>query len=170
MPHTIISGITGSGKTTIAKMLAANYYRQGVGVFVLTPIPGDKWRADFITNDCDKFLKVVFANRNCSVFVDECGRMIGNGTTQAKKMSELAFMGRQWGHNMHFIAQRASMIDPDVRAMCENFLIFKQSDPDARTIAAESACPDFLQAVTLQKGQCLSKIGIDGKCRLIKVF
>jgi len=167
MAHTLIVGITGSGKTTVAKNLAVTYRRRGVGVLVLTPCLHDGWESDYITDNPELFLQVVFLNRNCAIFVDECGEMIGRW---AGPMTKLATRSRHWGHNVHFIGQRATMIDPNVRSMCECFFIFKQSATDAKIVAIESACDVFLDAATLKKGQCLAKIGIDGKCRLIKVF
>jgi DNA helicase HerA-like ATPase len=57
MAHSLILGMTESGKTTLAKRLAQHYKSRGIGVIVLDPL-NDDWPCDFKTADPDEFLRV----------------------------------------------------------------------------------------------------------------
>lgn len=144
----------------------ANQYKQKqIPVLVLDPDKRSLWNADFITNDPEEFLLVVFANRSCAIFVDESGDMIGR---YGGAMNRLATTSRKWGHNCHFIAQRAKQIDVTTRTQCSNIFLFKQSLDDTKELARDFCAEDLKQAHTLKKGEYLMKIGVDGivkKCR-----
>ena len=51
MTHNLILGMTMSGKTTLAKRLAAHYTQNGINVVVLDPMYDPEWEADFTTAD-----------------------------------------------------------------------------------------------------------------------
>jgi hypothetical protein len=166
MAHTLILGITESGKTTLAMRLAQSYRRRRVPVLVLEPFRSSRWNATYITDNADDFLKIVFANRSCAVFVDEAGDMIGR---YSDAMNKLATLSRHYGHNAHFICQRAMMISPTIRAQCSNLFLFKQSTKDAELLSRDFVA-QFDTAKDLRKGEFLAKVGIDGKVFKGKVF
>jgi hypothetical protein len=156
--HVLILGITQSGKTTLAFRLAAMYKRKGWGVLVLDPDMRKEWNADFMTDEPETFLKWVKANKSCAVFVDESGLMIGrySGT-----MAWLATNSRKWGHRSHFIAQRATQIDPLIRNQCTKVFLFKQSVVDSKILASEYVCEELKNANNLKAGEYYAKTGID---------
>lgn len=141
-----------SGKTTWAKKKAASLKVQGRAIIVLDPLLDPEWNADFITDDQEAFLKVVWSNRNCAVFVDEAGSMVGKYN---KTMDELATRGRHWGHKIYFICQRGKMISTTVRTQCSEYVVFKQSTVDVEDLSREAVEPILLEAETLEIGECL---------------
>lgn len=167
MAHTLIIGITGSGKTTLAKALCQRYIRQGVKAFVLDPLLSDEWQANFITDNPDEFLQVAFENVNCALFIDESAETIGR---YAGVMQKLATSSRNLGHNAHFICQRPKQLDINMRTQCENIFVFKLSFYDTKELAKEHVADDLLYAPKLSKGEYLAKIGIDGTVSRGKIF
>ena len=75
MAHSLILGMTESGKTTIAKELAKRLKSSGHPVIVLDPMH-DAWEADFQTDDQNEFLNVFWQAQKCHVFIDESGGAI----------------------------------------------------------------------------------------------
>jgi DNA helicase HerA-like ATPase len=148
--HTLIIGRTLSGKTTWAKKKAASLKKLGYKIIVLDPFLDPAWNADFITSDKDKFLSTVWNSRQCAVFVDEAGDMVGKYDTV---MNELATRGRHWGHKCYFITQRAKQLSTTVRAQCSELVIFKQSQNDTKDLANEFVDNTINEAHTLSKGQ-----------------
>lgn len=167
MPHTLILGITESGKTTLARKLAARYRLKGIPVLVLDPYSSKEWGAHFITEEPEQFFAVVKNSRSCALFVDECGHWSEDHEPVIKW---LATNSRHYGHNCHFITQRAAQISPTVRAQCSNIFLFKQSFQDSKALAQEFVADALLDAQTLSKGEYLSKIGVDGEVKRFRVF
>lgn len=151
MPHVLIVGITESGKTTLAKRLCAKYKARGVKTIVLDPLGDPGWHADLQTPSPEDFLSVVKASRSCAVFVDESGEMIGRYNDE---MFWLATRGRHYGHNCHFITQRAAQLNPTVRNQCTQAFIFCVSLSDAKTLADEYNKQEIRQANTLAQFEC----------------
>lgn len=140
--------MTESGKTSLAKQLAAKYKASGVGVIVLDPLSDPGWNADFQTGDRDLFLNAVKKSRSCAVFVDESGEMIGQYNAE---MRWLATRARHYGHNSHFLAQRGAQLSPTVRDMCSHLFLFNVSRVDAELLAREWNREELLQANSLRK-------------------
>ena len=149
--------MTESGKTTLAKAIAkAQIDSKERGVIVLDPL-GSKWACDYQTQSATEFLRAVWANVDCDVFIDEAGSAIGHYN---RLMEELATQGRHYavrngvyggGHNCYFICQRAKMISPTVRTQCRVLFAFHQAREDAEILAREYgyevllSCPDLAQ-------------------------
>lgn len=167
MAHTLILGITESGKTTLAKKLAGVYKAKNTPVLVLEPFKSSSWGADLITDDPAHFLKVVFSNKSCAVFIDESGDMIGRYN---KVMDKLATIARHYGHNSHFITQRAAQISTTIRDQCMNVFAFKQSYDDGKILASRYVDDLFLQVPNLRQGEYIAKIGFDGKSFKSRLF
>jgi len=158
--HVLILGITQTGKTTLAFNLAHKYSEAGINVLVLDPDKRTGWGADYLTDDPEAYLEVVKVNQSCALFIDESGQMIGR---YAREMAWLATNSRKWGHKAHFITQRATQLDTTVRNQCTTIFLFKQSLNDTKILANEF-CSDYLEAAhTLNQGEYLCKIGVDGK-------
>ena len=165
--HVLILGITQSGKTTLAFKLAKIYKSKGISLLILDPDLRKEWGADFITDDPEFYLTVVKLNSKCALFVDESGQMIGR---YSGAMSWLATNSRKWGHKAHFIAQRATQIDPLVRGQCTSVFLFKQSVLDSKILASEYVCDELKNANTLTQGEYFGKIGVDGKIYKAKAW
>lgn len=140
-----------SGKTTWALKKAASLKKlQNKNIIVFDPFLDPRWNADFIENDQEIFLKAVWGNRNCAIFVDEGGSSVGKYN---KLMEELATRGRHWGHKVYFICQRAKQISNTIRTQCSELVIFKNSRNDTKDLADEFVEPMILEADSLQKGE-----------------
>lgn len=155
--HILISGQTLSGKTTTAKRLIKDtYLPKGRNVFVLDSL-GDPFfttHADYCTDDPAAFMRVLKANPNAAVFVDEGGETVGRYN---QAMEKLATQFRHLGHNCHFISQRPVQLPLTIRANCSGLFLFSSCATDAKTLAEDFVCPDLLKATSLPQGRYLFK-------------
>lgn len=149
MSHCLIFGMTESGKTTLAKRLAARYKYNEVPVIVLDSLNDPEWNADFQTTDPDEFLRVFWSSRRCACFIDEAGDAVGRYNTV---MQRTATRGRHWGHSVHYISQRGVQIAPTVRDQCGHIFLLTTSVADGKVHANEWNQPDLLKCNTLGKG------------------
>lgn len=150
MAHSLIIGMTESGKTTLAKRLAKRYGSHGQKVIVLDSLNDPEWAADFQTTDPDEFLSVFWASRRCAVFIDEAGDAVGKFNTV---MQRTATRGRHWGHAVHFITQRSVQLSPTVRDQCGHIFLLTTSLKDSKVHADEWNQPQLATAHTLRKGE-----------------
>ena len=150
MAHSLILGMTESGKTSLAKALAAQYKKEGLGVLVLDPMHSPDWNADFQTDDPNEFIRVFFASRSCMVFIDEAGESVGRFD---KIMERTATKGRHWGHSVHYIAQRGTLVNRTVRDQCKHLFLFCSALEDCKTLARDFNKPELLQAADFPPGQ-----------------
>lgn len=150
MPHCLINGMTESGKTTLAKRLAAEYKRAGVGVIVLDPLHDPGWQADFQTDDPGEFLEVCRTSQRCALFIDEGGENAGQFD---KPMHWLATRARHYGHNSHFISQRGAQLAKTIRDQCGRIFLFCSSVDDCKIHSREWNKPELLTANALDVGE-----------------
>lgn len=148
MAHTLILGMTMSGKSTLAKYYSQEFKSRGVGVLVLDTMSDPGWCADYVTRDKSQFIKTAKINKKCALFIDEGGQEIGR---YAKESAWLATQSRHWGHKSFFISQRASQIDKTVRDQCSSLFCFRVSKKDAEILAEEFAQDELLSCATLDK-------------------
>lgn len=150
MPHSLILGMTESGKTTLAKKVAAEYKRQGIGVLVLDPLCDPEWDADYQTSDPDEFLDTIWDSRQCAVFIDEAGESAGR---YDKAMIQTATKGRHWGHNMHYLSQRGALISTTIRGQCSQLFLFLSGKNDGKIHAEEWAFDELKECTKLKRGE-----------------
>lgn len=151
MPHVMIAGITESGKTTLAKRLVARYTHNGIQTLVLDPLCDPGWGATFQTSDKGLFLENVKLSRNCALFIDESGEMIGRYN---EEMFFLATRARHYGHNTHFITQRVVQVNKTVRDQCVDLFLFMVSKTDAKVLADEFNKQELQCANELKQFEC----------------
>lgn len=149
MSHSIIIGQTESGKTTLAKLLAAQYKAAGVGVIVFDAAHND-WQCDYQTANPVEFMETAIHSRSCALFVDEAGKAVA---WHNKGLVDVAAMFRHFGHFGHFIAQRPAMIAPSVRYNCKRMILFNVSAHDAKELNKEFSRPEILEAPNLKQGE-----------------
>lgn len=153
--HVLIAGITGSGKTTYANGLVSVYEQSGIASLVLDPIGDERWKqhgAAFVTDDREIFIKTVHKARNCCLFIDESGEMIGHYN---EEMFFLATRARHMGHISHFLVQRPAQVSPTIRDQCTTLILFSVSTKDAKVMADEfpKARELILAAPGFEKGE-----------------
>lgn len=150
MPHSLIIGMTTSGKTTLAKKMASDFKRNGFLSMALDPLRDPSWPCDFVTDDPQEFMNVALTSRNCALFIDESGETIGRF---GGDMNKLATRIRHYGHRSIFITQRAQQLDKIVRDQCEFLFLFRVSRDDAKLMAAEYGHDELAEAYLLQRGE-----------------
>ena len=158
--------MTESGKTTLAKQLAQEASKRGLGTIVLDPLADPEWRAHFQTRNAGEFLDVVKRSKSCAVFVDESGENVGRYDTQ---MHWLATRGRHYGHICHFISQRGQQISKTVRDQCGRLYLFNCSLTDAKMLADEWNKEELREAHALAKGEFFA-VSRFGPVKRIKLF
>ncbi len=150
MAHSLIVGMTESGKSTLGKQLSKLHKSAGFGILVLDPMNDPGWSADYKTDDNDAFLMRVWDSERCHVFVDEAGDAIGRYDAT---MQQLATKSRHWGHSCYFLTQRAAQLAFTVRAQCRHVFVFTSAKEDCKILAAEFNKPELLQANDLPQGE-----------------
>jgi hypothetical protein len=149
MAHVMILGMTLSGKTSLAKRVAAEYRAKGIKVGVLDPLGDPEWNADFQTSDPGVFMQQFWQARQCAWFIDESGDMVGR---YDKEMQQTATRGRHWGHRVHYLSQRGTQIARTVRDQCSSLFLFTTALNDCKVHADEWNKPDLRTAHTLPQG------------------
>jgi len=149
MTHVLILGMTESGKTTLAKQLCKEYKQRGIKTIVLDPLHDPGWEADYQTHDPEEFLKVLWASKQCAVFIDESGSTVGRFD---EAMIKTATMGRHWGHKMHYISQRGQQISCTVRGQCSKLFLFCSSLDDCKIHSNEWNKPELKNGYLLEQG------------------
>jgi len=155
MAHVLILGQTLSGKSTLAKRLASEYKKAGLGVIVLDPVGDPEWLADFKTADPVEFFRVYNESRQCAVFVDESGEICED---YRHEITKTATRGRHRGHRNHYIAQRGTLILRTIRDQCSTIFLFNSGLEDCKVHAAEWNAPQLRdQGPFLKTGHYLYK-------------
>lgn len=163
MAHSLIFGMTESGKTTLGKQMAHAYFREDFGVIVLDPMCDPGWKPPqgneldiewkyqlkkryYQTDDPEEFLRVFWDSRQCMVFIDEAGDAVGK---YDHAMQQTATKGRHWGHCVHFLSQRGAQLSPTVRHQCSHMFLFTTAKQDAELLAREWNQPELVNASQL---------------------
>lgn len=149
MPHSLIIGITQSGKSTLAKLMAERWLRAGHSVGVLDPL-GDEWPASWATTDSDYFLWRAQRCQNHFFIVDESGVSVG---LHNQTMSWLTTTGRHLGHACYFLAQRAVQLPLTLRENCVGLFAFTLGPKDARLLAESWNKPELEENSTIPAGE-----------------
>jgi len=139
-----------SGKTTLAKRLAASLHNKDKTVLVFDPLGDPDWICDFQTKDFEEFLRVCKMNRSCFLFVDESSTSCGQ---HDKEALWLATMSRHWGHSSTFIAKRTPLISTTIRYQCGELFLFSCSLTDAKLLSDDWNKAELREAHNLGKGE-----------------
>lgn len=150
--HSLIIGMTESGKTTLAKMLCRTLNNGGNKTAVLDPLFDDGWQCDFQTQNSDEFLRWAKSNRSAYLFVDEGSISIGRYNLP---MQWLATMARHWGHSATFISQGLTQLPPAVRNNCSRLYLFTAADSVSKIAAEEFNKKELRDAEALGRGEFL---------------
>jgi len=139
MAHSLIIGMSESGKTTLAKQIAEEFTSQGQEYIVYDPITPyqSAWEnASFITDDIDQLYNIAKhpESRNLLIIIDESSVGIGRNP---KDKQWFATQARHWGHTVLFLAQREVQVSVTVRDQCTWVYIFKISKKDSEKFADE---------------------------------
>ena len=162
MPHTLIVGSSGTGKSSLAKRLAETRVktRKYVGAFsqvALDPL-GSVWPDGvLVVNDFDALtmeLEIMHeAGEVGCVYVDEANTQFAHGD---KEKLWLMLRGRHFGFDITCITQYPTLLSPAARGQCERLHVFQIGAQSARMLAEDYACPQITQASGLKRGEWLA--------------
>jgi hypothetical protein len=164
--HTLILGITESGKTTYAKALASELLRKRP-VAVCDPM-GDTWPSECVTSDVDELIARLKRSRECFAFVDESGRAFARHCPNDPR-DWLATQSRHLGHSVLFLAQRPIQIPRTVRDQCPRLVLFRVAPPDAKMLQDEFPHEAIADAPRLRQG-CAMRCGRFDEPRYMRVY
>jgi len=129
--------------------MVKQYRKRKIQTLVLDPIGDGDWFADYQTDDPEAFLDTYWESRNCAAFIDESGEVIGR---YDKALVRTATRGRHWGHNNHYITQRAATLNRTVRDQCSSLFLFASSVPDCDLHSKEWNNPGLIEGAQLEQG------------------
>jgi len=150
MAHSLIVGMTESGKTTLAKILCSRLKKRGILTAVLDPLKDNGWHADFVTDNVEAFNTYCKANKSHVLFIDEGGLTVGRYDTE---MQWYATMSRHWGHSCYFISQGVTQLAPIIRQQASKYYVFACGESNTRLIAEECREPDLKECSRIGKGE-----------------
>jgi hypothetical protein len=148
--HSLIVGMTESGKTTLAKIFISRMKKRGVKTIVLDPLSDPTWGADEVTSYPNKFLRFLKANKSCYFVIDEGGQAIGRYN---KPMEWTATTSRHLGHAGLFLVQGCSQVGPIVRGQCSFVYLFCCSAGNFKIISEEWNQPELMTIPRLKRGE-----------------
>lgn len=148
--HTLIIGMTESGKTTIAKILCKGLKKKKKKTAVLDPLLDNEWETDFITHDKDEFLDYCKKSQNLYLFIDEGSESIGKYDVSTQWF---ATQSRHWGHSCFFISQGLTQMAAIIRAQCSRVICFAVSQSNIDIISEEWNIPELRGMPRLGKGE-----------------
>lgn len=153
-PHTLIVGMTGSGKSSLAKIMAQKAKAAGALILCLDPKNDPGFCADFSTTDPAKFQREVTraAGEKTLVIVDESADTIGN---YAGVMCRIATMNRELAHRAIFITQRGAALDKNIVLNCGNVFVFRSSGRDCKTLCDDLGKKQVYEALEFDRGEYL---------------
>lgn len=159
MSHTLYTGVTESGKTTLARIVSRDLYKRGFKVVVYDPLgtdtAGGGWgEGAIIFSDREPFLDFIYSPEcfNAHIFIDEAHNVFGH---EMKDNFWLLTEGRHFGMFLHILTQRPKKVHPDVRSNCGRCFMFRLANSDAIEIGADYGFSD-LHKISLDRGDFLA--------------
>lgn len=156
--HSLYTGVTQSGKTTLARACARDLCKRKQRVIVYdplgTPTAGGAWgETAELFEDLEQFLDVVYSPEtvNAHLFVDESHHVFAHSD---KSNLWLLTQGRHYGLQLHLLTQRPTKIHPDARTNCGRCYMFRLAYDDARSIGLDYGFSD-IHKISLDKGDFL---------------
>jgi Zonular occludens toxin (Zot) len=158
MTHSIYTGVTQSGKTTLARSVSREIAKAKNLVIVYDPLGtgtlgGDWGDGAIVHENLEDFLDHAYGSNtvNAHLFMDEAHHIFAHDD---KTHMWLLTQGRHYGLTSHLITQRPKKIHPDARTNCGKCFCFRLAQDDLKSIGADYGFSD-LHKETLDKGDFL---------------
>lgn len=172
--HTLICGVTESGKTTLAHLLAREDVKRKKTVVVFDPVGTEtaagEWPDDVVMfTDKQKFLRYVARPVNpegTAIYIDEAADILSH---DQRENEWLLTRGRHLGYSVTLATQRPKLVSPSVRHQCARLFMFRLSHADAREIGADYGHSDF-DKISLDQGDFLCVFSGRAKFTRANVF
>lgn len=154
----LIVGVSESGKSSLARKIIE---RSGLPCFVRDPFL-DEWpNAQIVTPDFDEMRAEVMKYQNPRIAVaDEAGDVLSVGD----RGNHCFFTS--WRHHGIIpiaIAQRMTMIAPNVRTSSTDLYLFESALADCEILARDKNCPELVEAANFVAGDFFHLRKKDGK-------
>jgi hypothetical protein len=156
--HTLICGVTESGKTTLAHKLADFDDRDKRRIIVFDPVLTEtafgEWpsRAEIFTDE-QKFTRYLVkqAGADTCVYIDEGGDIFSHSQPENRW---ILTRGRHLGYSVTLICQRPKLVSPSVRHQTSRLFLFRLAESDLQAIAADYG-HSKLNKISLDQGDFL---------------
>lgn len=139
--HSLFTGVTESGKTTLARGIARDLAKRKQNIIVLDPVgtetKGGGWpESARVFTEGEDFWKYLARGDvgHAHVFIDEAGDQFHMG---ARENFWLLTRGRHYGLYCYLIAQRPKLLAPSVRTQCSRCYMFRLAHEDASEVARD---------------------------------
>jgi hypothetical protein len=156
VPRVFIVGTGESGKTLLAKSIAADLDRKGYFVTVYDPMLSDWGEAAFVTDDImlfmEEMIRIHDAHEKQAIFIDEADGALSIGD---KQNHWLLTRGRHYVNAIYVITQRPALVSPTIRTQCNELYCFKVARDDARKLSEDFAHDGITAAPELVQGEYL---------------
>jgi DNA helicase HerA-like ATPase len=156
--HTLICGVTETGKTTLAHSLANQLADAGQNIIVYDPVgtrtQAGSWPSSAVVFENEQDLFEYLSRPDVThshIFIDEAGDVF---SVAKRENLWLLTRGRHFGFSVVLICQRPKMLMPSARTQCSIAYVFRLAIEDMREIGADFG-HSGLGKETLDKGDFL---------------
>jgi len=158
--HTLIVGATCTGKTSLAKSLAARF-RNSHDVLVYDPLAVDNrdWYGAAVYNDWEEFQRRYWSSKRGVAIFDESAQVATRKTNDG--LTRTALQGRHRGFLNVYIVQSYRRLPLALRGQCTHIYAFTLSKKESEILAEECVDLNFQKCYALEKGQYVVKHGRD---------
>lgn len=139
--HQLFTGVTKTGKTTLARYFSRALLNAGKKVVVYDPLGsptlgGDWGEGAKIYFEKDAFLDYVYSDecQNVHLFIDEAHNIFSHAEDEHRW---LLTEGRHFFIYCNLMTQRPNKVHPDVRTNCEVCYMFRLAADDAKSIGSD---------------------------------
>lgn len=151
--HRAIIGVTRSGKTTLAKLLASGLRQRGKFIGVFDPVSPAGWECDLYSPDPVALLQWAQTHDSRHVgkpiylFWEEWGSFVGRGTKAAAPFAWLGRTSRHLGQTQTVIAHRWQDVDPALRENVDVVYAFCSGSRSAALLAEDFNAPQLIESL-----------------------
>ncbi len=171
--HSLYTGVTQSGKTTLARLNSRAGLKHGIKTVVYDPLGtatagGDWGEGAIIHQDIDPFLDLMYDPefKDAMIYVDESHHIFSH---ENKDHLWLLTEGRHHGMNFNLITQRPTKLHPDARSNCGVCYMFRLAHDDARAVGNDFGHSD-IHKIKLDKGDFLVLVSGSADYKSANVF
>lgn len=158
--HRLIVGVTGCGKSTLAKIIAWEHRRAGDNVFVCDPWQASDWHCDASIPKVDDAIEFLFQQkRGGAVIFDEAG--LAEAFMRLDENNRIVAAARHYGYAIYFLAQRYIQVPPKLRDNITTIYVFRQPPIVAKEMAKQWYSPGdpILKTPNLKRFEFLKLAG-----------